>query len=66
MNSSKTLELFVDKINKNSNQRVLQYQKILYSISKQLPKEDELELYKNNKQINNLNEDQYKQIERYI
>lgn len=53
MNSSKTLELFVDKINKNSNQRVLQYQKILSSISKQLPKEDDLELYKNNKQINN-------------
>ena len=53
MNNSKTFELFVDKINKNSNQRVLQYQKILSSISKQLPKEDELELYKNNKQVNN-------------
>ena len=45
MNNSKTLEVFMDKLNKNSNQRLSLYTKILHSISKQLPKEEELDLY---------------------
>ena len=45
MNNSKTLEVFIDRLNKNSNQRLSLYTKILHSISKQLPKEEELELY---------------------
>ena len=45
MRNSNTLEVFIDKLNKNSNERLSLYTKILHSISKQLPKEDEVESY---------------------